>query len=507
MVLLIGATPARFAAVLAVYVAALMALRLALFPGGSDDDAEILYYTQSWAFAYKSGQPPLYAWIVMAAESILGPTMAAVAIVKYAALGLFYWFAYKAAGRLLKSGLFAALAPLGLMACFFIGWEAAVNYSHTILLMAAMAATTWLTLRLEDHARPLNYLMLGAAIAVGLLAKFNFLLFLVPFVLAAAMHGPLRGRVMSAPFWLMLAGAAAVAALPLNLGQTIQSSAPDLARVVGADGWRAAAVARGLWQFALSSLGLLTPFIVISVALFPRAFGRLPAWDDGLGAVLLLLEIYLITLTAVCVIVIVATGAADVRNNWLVVWFPAVFYVLLRIKIYVESREGADVARRFRLFSGVLLLIALAIPLGMALRAATAPDACRKCNFFIPYAAIAAKVRKAGFMGGTIIAQDWPNQLAGNLRRYFPDSRAISTRWRDYTPPGRDKAGGQTGGKCLLIWRGDAKAGGEVRDEALKRPGISVPAATVIHRVSLPTPRAKNRKIAWTYMIVENAGC
>ena len=72
---IIAAGPGRLAVALATYVTVLLVLRLTLFPGGSDDDAEILYYTQSWALAYKTGQPPLYAWLTRAAEAVMGPTM------------------------------------------------------------------------------------------------------------------------------------------------------------------------------------------------------------------------------------------------------------------------------------------------------------------------------------------------------------------------------------------------------------------------------------------------
>ncbi|HBC05979.1 MAG TPA: glycosyltransferase, partial [Rhodospirillaceae bacterium] len=67
--------------------------------------------------------PPLYTWLILAAEAVAGPTMGAVIGVKYALLAAFYAFSYLAARRLFSDNLFAALAPLSLVACYFIGWE------------------------------------------------------------------------------------------------------------------------------------------------------------------------------------------------------------------------------------------------------------------------------------------------------------------------------------------------------------------------------------------------
>jgi len=43
-----------------IYLAVLFVLRVALFPGASEDDAEQLIYAQTWAWGYNTNQPPLY---------------------------------------------------------------------------------------------------------------------------------------------------------------------------------------------------------------------------------------------------------------------------------------------------------------------------------------------------------------------------------------------------------------------------------------------------------------
>src|SRR5690606_19570146 len=138
-----------------------------------------------------------------------------------------------------------------------------------------------------------------------------------------------------------------------------------------------------------------------------------------------------------------------------VVWFPAVFYLLLRIKVFCGGRADGP-PRRLGGFAWALVVIALMIPAGVLARGLIAPATCRKCNFFIPYADLAAALRADGFTGGTVVADAWPNQIAGHLRRFFPEARMVSTRWRDY-PPLTARTGE---GQCLLIWRGGPKAAG-----------------------------------------------
>lgn len=504
---IVAAGPGRLAVVLAAYVAVLLVLRLSLFPGGSDDDAEILYYTQSWALAYKTGQPPLYAWLIRAAETVLGPTMGAVIGVKYALLAVFYVFAYQAARRLFADSLFAALAPLSLVACYFIGWETVVSYSHTVLLLAAMAATLWLVLRLETRSGWADYLWVSLAIAVGLLAKYNFILFLVPLLAAACRHPGLRPRVFGLRFLAALILAAGIAALPLVHFLTDAGALADAAgagRLFPVVDDRLAAAGRGLGQFALATLGLVSPFLLFALGVFPGALAPLPHPAGRLINAGRFLEAYLLTLFAVCVAAILVTGAADVRNNWMVVWFPLPFYLLLRIKVFTDA---GGLERRLHWFTAVLLVVALAVPAGLVGRGILGPQTCRKCNFFVPYEELARSLVVAGFSAGTIVAVDRPNQIAGNLRRYFPHARVISTRWRDYMPPLNAAGQAGVGGKCVLIWSGGPSGGGEGRMlvEDL-RGGFPVPKQTIFRRTSHPLPRNPDKRLSWSFVVLDGEG-
>ena len=499
-----GTGPARLAVALCVYFSVLAVLRLTLFPGGSDDDAEILFYTQSWSLAYKGNQPPLYAWIILAVQSFAGPAMWVVIAVKYGLLALFYGFSYLAARRLFADHLFAVFAPLSLVACFFIGWDTVVNYSHTVLLLTAMAATMWLLLRLEKSSTWVDYAWVALAIATGLLAKYNFVVYLLPLLIGAWRHPGLRPRVFCLRFAATMLVAISLAAVPLAgflLNPQVVEGAIAAGRLFPVVDDRMMAALSGLGQFALSSLGVVSPFLPLAVLFFPRALAPLPHPEKSLINAGRFLEAYLLALLILSVAVILASGAADVRNNWLVVWFPLPLYLLLRIKVFTDAASPPQ-ARRITWFAAVLIAVVVVVPVALAARGVLAPQSCRKCNFFIPYAELADSLKRAGFAGGTLVAKDRPNQLAGNLRRYFPKVRAISTRWRDYHPPLSERAAGQ----CLVLWPGDGGQGGEARALAESLLGSALPDETSLNRVTLPIQRSNGQRKTWTFLIVDGSG-
>jgi hypothetical protein len=66
---------------------------------------------------------------------------------------------------------------------------------------------------------------------------------------------------------------------------------------------------------------------------------------------------------------------------------------------------------------------------------------CRKCRMAIPYEGLAKSLATRGFHQGTIIVQ--ARHDAGNLRRYFPQSRIACLSNPRYAPPLPGKATGQ----------------------------------------------------------------
>ena len=166
------------------YFSTIIILRLWIFPGVAEDDAEQFYFAQSWALGYKGSQPPLFTWLVKVAEALVGVGALALFLVKYLILFGFYIFSYLVARAIIEDrglAIFAAFSPIAL---YYVGWDGVVNYSNSLLLATSQAATLYALLRLRHQAHFGTYIFLGIAIASGFLAKYNFVLSLLPLLVA-----------------------------------------------------------------------------------------------------------------------------------------------------------------------------------------------------------------------------------------------------------------------------------------------------------------------------------
>src|SRR5262245_62301075 len=86
--------PSGVLAILLAWGAVHLALRVALSGVLTIDDSRELMFAQTLEWGYQPRQPPLYNWLVWIAVRLLGPTVLAVTLVKYVALGLAGWFVY-----------------------------------------------------------------------------------------------------------------------------------------------------------------------------------------------------------------------------------------------------------------------------------------------------------------------------------------------------------------------------------------------------------------------------
>lgn len=443
-----------------IYLAILAVLRGVLFPGLAEDDSEQLFYAQTWALGYKGSQPPLYTWLVKLAEQVLGVSVWALFMVKFGALFAFYSFCHAAAWRLIKDRLLIGLAALSPVALYYIGWDAVVNYSNTILLGAAQAATLLALLRLNDCNKVTDYVWLGLAIAAGLLAKYNFILFLLPLLAAGLTHPDLKGRLLS-PRLLVTAVVAAVMVAPhahwaLTDAGGLKAVAASVERPwKEAESWFLGAL-YGLGNLTVGGVAFLMPMILFLALFFPRAFGPLAGRGN---AITRFFAVYFGAYAILVAFTVMAIGATDVKNHWLLGLLPLPLYVFVRL----EAAGGPSRPTSAKGYLAVLSALALLVAGALVIRAITAPAYCRKCNFFMPWHALSEQLRRDGFERGTIVAFDYPNQIAGNLRLYFPEARVMSMRFSpQYMPPAKAPGG------CLVIWNQAIEPEGNARPRVLQ---------------------------------------
>lgn len=489
-----------FLTALLAYVVLLFVLRLVLFSGASDDDAEQLLYAQEWLWGYKPNQPPLFTWALMAVQALIGPSAGSVLLVKFTGLGAFLLFFFLCAERVLRSHAPAVLATLTVMGFFHIGWDMVVNYSNSVFLLAAIMATIWAAFRLADDGGWRGYVIFGVAIGLGLLSKFNYAVFIAAWLAAIAWEPAFRARLLDRRMLLALAGALVIAApfygwylwAPEGLARAEVASAP-FAR----SGSLATDIAVSLGQLVRNAGALVVPGLVILVAVFWTGRRRDAAAVET--PELRLIGIYLLVAAALAAVMVAGLRITDVRVHWLFVFMPVPIFAAGLID---PGRVGAARARGFLWAMAVLLA---AVPAALLGRGLMAPGFCNKCNFFLPYAELSAELRDAGFGGGTIIAFDNPNILSGNLRRFFPASRIASTRFVPFLPGPRTAEG-----QCLIVWNGvrgaDILDDGRLSGYARETVGAELPDVPTIRSVSAPLAGNPDRRIELRYVLLDGNG-
>jgi 4-amino-4-deoxy-L-arabinose transferase-like glycosyltransferase len=493
------------ALVLGAYVLAAFALRLILFPAGSQDDSEQLLFTQTLAGGYNPAQPPLYTWLIYAVQHVLGVSLAAVLVVKYAALGLLYLSLYRAARLVLEDARLAAYAATAPVAMYYVAWDALLNYSNSVLMAAFCAATFWAVLALDRRASLAAYVGLGVALGGGFLAKYGFGVF-TGALLAAALADPLlRARLLDRRIVITLL-LALVILLPHLLW--IASGARDVAAALegrltsgaGVSYW--GTVGEGLLKLANGIVSFPFPLYLLLPALFPRACRRLEWPEPDARRHKLLFERFALAGLAIMVIGVIGFGVSQLRTHYFFIFLPLPIYFFLRVRQARRARpDGATAGMAW--YPRVAAAMAVLAFGGLAVKFAAEPQWCRRCYFHVPYATLAQQLRAVGFGRGTVIESFHRIQFAGNFRPYFPDSRILSTKYPYYRPAAL------RAGPCLLLWDPAYSEGipEGLRNFAAEAAGIAPDTPYQVGAIEAPLVNGAGSTARLRYALVTGGAC
>ena len=482
------------------YIVVVFAMRVLVLPAASQDDAEQLVFAQTLAGGYNPSQPPLYTWLIWASTQIFGVTILAVGLVKYACLGLVYVFLYLAAREVFRGAdedrVLAALAGLSPLALYYVAFDALFNYSNTILLAAACAATLFALFRLKRTGSFAAYAGFGLAVGVGLMSKYGYGVFIAALVLAALVTPSFRARLWNLRIVLSLAIAIAVC-LPHLIwlaGGGANLAAAFQARLSGVgEGGYFNRVGLGLVKLGNAVISFLFPLFIVWLVLFPRAWRRLPEVPQDLVDDKRCLEIFFAAALVIIAAGVLIFGITRVRNHYMFILLAAPLYAFIRIKV----ADAPALARPlFALFLGVATLVFV---IGVPVRFNWAPGISNKAYFNVPYADLARQVRGAGFKDGTIVADFRRYQLGGNIRLQFPRSRVLSTKYPYYVPPERS-----TTGQCLLVWDAGKQPAlpDALRSFARTALGAEPAASDGVHYAEANFLRSRTRRFKLGYVLV-----
>ncbi len=404
----------RFLLLLALYFLIHLGVRVFLSSSAELDESEQLLLTQDMRLGYGS-QPPLYTWIQAGLFFLCGINVFALAVFKNFLLFLSYFFVYLSARELTRDSTRSVIAMLSLLLIPQIFWESQRDLTHSVLGTAMAAGSLFVMLRLLKTGRLRYYVLFGLCAGFGILAKYNYGIFLIALLLAAGSIRNFRPRVLNRKMGLAVLCLLLVSAPHLywmvthtqaTLSQVgkfhVASSAGRLALFVL--GFKSLGVA------VLSFLGLLVPVVVLFFHKRGASVRVVNAHSDDRALILRTLLAGL----GLCVLMIVFFKVSVFKDRWMQ---PLLFATPLYLVMLPWARWNLTNARRYAAFTAVVAVGTWAVIAGRVLHVSDRGSVSR---LSAPYAALASQLRQAGFHGGHIMAQDrW---VGGNLKLCFPES-------------------------------------------------------------------------------------
>ncbi len=460
------ARPRFIVLVILAYLAAHFAIRMALGPGLSVDDTEQALLAQRYALTYSYRSPTLVTWLLVTLGHFMPVGVVAISLVRYGFLTLAYGSVYLTARRLISDPRLAALAVYSFAAIHILAESSHRNLSHSIALAAMIAVSWYVFVRLAASERLGWYLALGVAFGLGMLAKWNFVIFTLALPLACLLNAEGRRLVLS---WKTLPSIAVAAAITApvffaSLAMEIPDS-QDIQSALGAEGSPGlAAIWDGTLTLVDTSLLYLMPLLPIAALVlglpFWRGFRARSAAagvrqeppHPGAGVVGPSIAIGL----ALLWLIVFAVGATELKVRYM---HPLLLIVPVWLFMTIEADRPSALA--LNLFALIMAALAVQTTGARILQPLGLVD-CGLCMEWRPYPSLAAQLVGAGYNGtGTIVAD---GETGGNLRAYFPKARVIDPSHPLSTWPAPSGAG-----QCLVLsWdNGDLKA----REANLERIG------------------------------------
>lgn len=442
--------PVLFAiAVIVIYCAGMALAWLAGSTQMPVDWALDLILTQELKAYYTVSNPPLYSWILWLMQRVLPPGQHLFLIVNYVSLAtVFVLYAY-AAHRVLNVRLLVVLAPTALFLIAPIG-RLNFGYVHTQLMLVAYMATLTILFAIARDGRRRNFVLLGVALGMGTLAKFNYLFAVLCLVGAFCAQRELRERLLRRDLLLSVVIAVVIVTPAIYAFYAAGNDLTGLLKSktgVGAPaGWLEqvgsglASTGREIGRYAVHT-AVLAAVVLASIA-WRRGAGTVPGVDPDQAV----LRRYVRDVLIAGVLVILA-GILLFGMSKMEIWYLHAFFPLLPLYALILF-DGRPLDRwRLGVIAGVIVVVA-GIQTGTRLVAMTA--ACQgECRDLVPFDRLAAHLKDAGFARGTILSDG--AIVAGNLRPHIPQARYGT--FDGAAPPAQRP--GSAPGQCLLIWRAD----------------------------------------------------
>ena len=164
---------------LGVYLVAMLVQAALLAPSGRSDDLETLLLAQSLEWGYQAKNPPGFYWLAHAVMTATGPSLPVVYALRLGGMFAMVAGLYALARRVQPDPLLAACAGFGVLATLHFHWYLMFYLTNTTLALALAPAVVLAALNVRERGTVGAYALLGLAVGLGVLARYNFLLLVV----------------------------------------------------------------------------------------------------------------------------------------------------------------------------------------------------------------------------------------------------------------------------------------------------------------------------------------
>ncbi len=451
----VWARPPFVLSALFVYLAVHFAVRMAMWHTLGIDDSEQAVFAQHFLWSYRNSAPPLFTWLLLGLGGVMGVNIVSISLLRYALLAILYVFTYLTARRLIADPRLSALSVYSFAAIYVFAFYSHHDLTHTTVMATMLPVAWYVFARLAQSPKLGWYIALGASFGLGLLGKWNFVMFAAALPLACLVVPRYRRLVLT---WKLVPAMAACALVALPTVATVLlagppdqdtfgsvllgDSAPYLTRVV-----------QGILRLAESILVYPQPLLPLLVLVFAlplwRGLRRAGAPDEETRALDVRFVGWTIAISvALHLVLVLVFGARELSERLMQ---PPLFILPIFLFMLIERGRPARLAvNAFAVLMAVLATGTLAARIVVYARGA---DHCGSCRAMMPVEALADQLRAAGYKGGgTILSSGF--HIGGNMRVPFPDARLVDAPF----PPSMWPAP-KGEGQCLLLWQAKGDEG------------------------------------------------
>lgn len=389
-----------------------------------NDEAEQALFSQMLLLGY-GRQPPLYDWLQIGLNSVLGLSLFSLSLLKNAILCLCCLTYAWAARQVISDRHIPYLAMIGLLAVPSITLLSQRDLTHAVSTLLFVSLFLLFFLRVLRKGDLASYCLLGMVVGLGALTKYNFVLIPLAALGAMVVDTQWRARVFN---WRILAAALIAGLIVLPHGLWVfyhfheATSATIEAMREGASSDPLRNFVRGLFSMVIAFLKGTLPVVLIFAVVFYRRVGEIWPASDSWTRLMGWMIVFSLLLVAM---IGLGFEASNIRQKWLSP-FQMLLPLYLALKLAaarIDCREGlAQIAPP-------LLALVMISAIGLAAANIIGPYFGHYSKEHTPYRAmLQTAISQHGGVPAYIITDDV--MMAGNSRINYQDTPVLTPEFQ-----------------------------------------------------------------------------